>query len=200
MTKLGSIDMKELPSDVVDEMSSADEQETQRENVTTPQASERMTEPVPQVPKKKRKMSEKQLEALKRGRAKKLEMNLKSREGKKKDPPSSPNRAEDKEQEGQTQHLSTTAPAVDRREKKVKTKKQKLPTPLPSPPDSEESDDYEEEYEREEGAKESDVERTVGKYLKRYMDKSMRREKQRQERYPDPPRLTRSNYDDILFV
>ena len=190
MTKLGSIDMKELPSNVVDDMSSADEQETQKESMTTPQTSGGASEPVPLPPRQKRKMSEKQLEALKRGRAKKLEMNLKSREGKKKAP------EEEKVEESQ-KPPSTPAPAV---EKRRKTKKQKLPTPLPSPVDSEESDDYEEEYEREEGTKESDVERTVGKYLKRYMDKSMRREKRRQERYPDPPRLTRSNYDDILFV
>ena len=85
MTKLGSIDMKELPNDTIEDMSSSDEQESQKE-ISTPPSTVQRSEPVPLTPKQKRKMSEKQLEALKRGRAKKLEMNLKSREGKKKYP------------------------------------------------------------------------------------------------------------------
>ena len=73
--------MKDVPVDAVDEMSSGDEQETQQA-IETPTA--QVSETVPLPPKAKRKMSEKQLEALKRGRAKKLEMNLKSRVIKKK--------------------------------------------------------------------------------------------------------------------
>jgi hypothetical protein len=132
-------------------------------------------------------MSEKQLEALKRGRAKKLEMNLKSRGDKKKVqlPPT-----EEKKEEVEVQQPSTPAPAA---EKKRKAKKQKLPSPPPTPQLSEDSEESEEE--------ESPVERTVGKYLKRYMDKSMRRETQRLDRLPSrTPMLKRSSYDDILFV
>ena len=84
MTKLGSVDMKYAPLDVLDEMSSADKQETQ-EKITTP--TPQVSEPVPLPSKPKRKMSEKQMEALKRGRAKKLEMNVKSREDRKKKSP-----------------------------------------------------------------------------------------------------------------
>ena len=194
MTKLGSIDMKELPNDTIEDMSSSDEQETQKE-ISTPPSSVQRSEPVPLTPKQKRKMSEKQLEALKRGRAKKLEMNLKSREGKKKVP------KEEKEEEEPTSKSSTPVPVVETKKRKTKKQKLSLPPP-PSPQDSEDSEDSEdeEEYERYDGTKESDVERTVGKYLKRYMDKSMKRERSRMERYPDPPKLTRSGYDDILFV
>lgn len=181
MPKLGSIDMKDVPIDAVDEMSSGDEQESQEE-IETPPA--QVSEPVPLPPKPKRKMSEKQLEALKRGRAKKLEMNLKSRGDKKK----VPEKEEKKEEE--VQQPSTPAPVA---EKKRKAKRQKVPSPPPSPPASEESEESEEE--------ESPVERTVGKYLKRYMDKSVRRETQRLDRLPpSTPRLTRSGYNDILFV
>jgi hypothetical protein len=180
MPKLGSIDMKDVPVDAVDEMSSGDEQETQQA-IETPSA--QVSEPVPLPPKPKRKMSEKQLEALKRGRAKKLEMNLKSRCDKKKVP------EEEKKEEVEVQQPSTPAPAA---EKKRKAKKQKLPSPPSTPQLSEDSEESEEE--------ESPVERTVGKYLKRYMDKSMRRETQRLDRVPPTPRLTRSGYDDIVFV
>lgn len=205
MPKLGSVDMKDIPLDVA-EMSSADEQETQ-EKITTP--SPQVSEPVPLPSKPKRKMTDKQMEALKRGRAKKLEMNLSSREGKKKVPKSQSSPEEKEREPEDLPQPSTSAPAAEKSLKKTrKTKRQKRSTPpvppSPSPLDTEESEDddnEEEEYIRYDETKESDVERTVGKYLKRYMDKSMRREKQQLDRLPShPPQLTRSTYDDILFV
>ena len=200
--------MKDVPLDVLDEMSSADEQETQ-EKITTP--TPQVSEPVPLPSKPKRKMSEKQMEALKRGRAKKLEMNVKSREDRKKKSPQEEERdgpLEDSSPPVASLQQPSTLPHTTEKKTKKSVKRQKRTTPpvptSPSPLDTEESEDddnEEEEYSRYDGTKESDVERTVGKYLKRFMDKSMKREKQQLDRLPShPPQLTRSTYDDILFV
>jgi hypothetical protein len=178
MTKLGERDMKDVPIDQMvsgslDDMSSSEsenDQKTPSKDQETP-----VTEPVPVPPKKKRVLSEKQLEILRQGRAKKLEMNKKSKGEKKsiiKEEPS-----------------EEPEPVKPKAEKKKK--RQRLPTPPPSPiqSDSEEQHSSEEEESRDD---------RIQRMVEMYLDRKQKQSKQASTRHPQLS--SRSSYGDVMFV
>ena len=132
----------------------------------TPQQTTPITEPVHTEPKKKRKMSEKQLEILKRGREKRMQLN---RERKKNVQTTITTPAM---QDPQPSKEAPSAPPAKKQKKKVS-----LPPPPPSP--------VKEEEEEEESEEDSEEESKIDRYL----DK-----KRVQSRMPQrPPQLQRSH-------
>ena len=174
MTKLGERDMKDVPIDQMvsgslDDMSSSEsenDQKTPSKDQETP-----VTEPVPVPPKKKRVLSEKQLEILRQGRAKKLEMNKKKKSIIKEEPAEEP---------------EPVKPKTEKKKKRVR-----LPTPPPSPIQS----DSEEQHSSEEEESRND---RIQRMVEMYLDRKQKQSKLASTRHPQLS--SRNSYGNVKFV
>jgi hypothetical protein len=180
------------------ELSSGSESETERiRPIKTETPQQQVSEPVPLPPKKKKALSERQLEILRQGRAKKLAMNQKAKEGKKKNVEEI---LEDKKEEASPP--STPAPAAE--DKKEKKKKRPLPPQRPPSPASSSSylssSDRDSDSDLEDLKRDARVQRMVDRYLTTKA-RGISKKKVKTEAPPRaPPALKRSSYDDFLFV
>lgn len=166
MPKLGhsenvpDVSIEKMVADHNEEPLSEESENERSTPITAP-----VTEPVPTEPKKKRKLSEKQIDALRRGREKKREQN----EAKKKNQATAPAEESSPSQASLPLTEAPSAPSA----KKLKTTPKKKTAPLPPPsPSSDES------------AEDSDPETQIDRYLdqKRIQSKMP----------PRPPLLQRS--------
>lgn len=202
MARLGTRQVADVP---IDQMLSKDEvEDTENESTPSPEKlPEPVTEPVPLPPKKKRQMSEKQLENLKKGRAKKLEMNQKSKELKKKSVTIKEEKTEEPVIPSTPSTPATAAehePEPEKKEikKRKRVLKQRLPTPpRDTPPPSSESEEdmtFEELDSDTEFQKDAYIDKMVDEYLSRKAQKKSLKMSSKN------PELKRSSLEDVMFV